>query len=359
MTVHIKNKKDRDLIPQKNQQMVVYRDNTHFATQYITNSRRISKKDYEFTCQSVIGLLEDSFDGGIYNAVPVTELLDAVLVGRKYTLHPKLQDATITGYLPICTRRVALQQIAFAIGAIVTTQMSDSIKLLPVPDGNQPTGGFTNHEVMEGGTMEAGVRLAYVQVMAHGYQADETTLETLLNAVDVNGENVRYTFSNPYHNYVITGGTITESGPNFVSITASGTVTVTANPYIHTVQAMTKYNPLATALEKNNYLIVDGVTILDATNAQAALDRLYAVSQYRRLLEQRAVINDGQVAGQVVTSPSPWDTKIRGYILSMSSKLTQQRQVATLRIAGLEQPVEAIHFYSGDVYSGESKGVVY
>jgi 20S proteasome alpha/beta subunit len=78
---------------------------------------------------------------------------------------------------------------------------------------------------MEGGTMEAGVRLAYVQVMAHGYQPDETTLETLLNAVDVNGENVRYTFSNPYHNYVITGGTITESGPNFVSITASGTVT--------------------------------------------------------------------------------------------------------------------------------------
>ena len=133
MQIDIHDRKDRSLIPQKNQKMELYQNNSLYVAHYIASSSREAKHYYTFSCQSAIGLLDEDYLGGIYNAVPAQDVLADILVGIPFELHAAFADSTISGYLPICTRREALQQLVFALGAVVTTQESSAIRIAPIP----------------------------------------------------------------------------------------------------------------------------------------------------------------------------------------------------------------------------------
>lgn len=78
----------------------------------------------------IVGVLDTlDFDGGLYVNTPIRELLDAILGPEDvaYYLDPAFEGSTITGYLPICSKRTALQQTAFALGAIVDTTRGEVI----------------------------------------------------------------------------------------------------------------------------------------------------------------------------------------------------------------------------------------
>lgn len=60
-----------------------------------------------------IANLEDDFLGGLYNKKPVSELLQEILSGKaEYVL--EFEDTKVTGYIPVCTRRKALQMVLMA-----------------------------------------------------------------------------------------------------------------------------------------------------------------------------------------------------------------------------------------------------
>lgn len=354
MTVEIRDRAGRELLPQENQRMELYRDKSLLAVQYITESRREAQRSYVFSCQSAIGLLDDSFLGGVYNEEPVENLLADVLEGFAFVLDPRLAEQMITGYLPICTRREALQQIAFAIGALVTTSGGDAICLQPLPEGI--SGTFDSGKIFAGAKIESTPRLAKVEVAAHSY-APSAEVETLVDNEELRGENLLLTFDVPHYDYAVQGGTITASGANFVTITAAGVVTLTAKPYIHTRVMYTRRNAKATAAERNNVLTVEEATLIHSGNAAEVLDRLYATANLRQKLTQEAVIS-GHRAGQKVSSVSPWGTQLRGYISAMDSTLTQTGHTASVTILGAEAEPQGVYLYSGEICAG-NKEVLY
>ena len=354
MTVELRDRSGRDLLPQKNQIMELYRDKSLVAVQYITESRREAQRSYVFSCQSAIGLLDDDFLGGMYNAEPVENLLSDVLEGLVYVLDPCFAGRVITGYLPVCTRREALQQIAFAIGALVTTLGGDAICLQPLPEGISCT--FDSGKIFTGAKIESTPRLAKVEVAAHSY-APSAEVETLMDNEELHGENLLLTFDAPHYDYAIQGGTITGSGANFVTIAAAGVVTLTAKPYIHTTVMYTRRNSKATAAERNNVLTVEEASLVHSSNATEVLDRLNATANLRQKLTQEAVIS-GHSAGQKVSSVSPWGTQLRGYISAMDSTLTQTGHTASITILGAEAEPQSVYLYSGEIYAG-NKEVLY
>ena len=354
MTVELRDRSGRDLLPQENQIMELYRDKSLVAVQYITESRREAQHSYVFFCQSAIGLLEDDFLGGMYNAEPVENLLSDVLEGLVYVLDPCFVGRVITGYLPVCTRREALQQIAFAIGALVTTLGGDAICLKPLPE--EISGTFDSGKIFTGAKIESTPRLAKVEVAAHSY-APSAEVETLVDDEELHGENLLLTFDAPHYDYTIQGGIITASGANFVTITAAGMVTLTAKPYIHTTVMYTRRNSKATATERNNVLTVEEASLVHSNNATEVLDRLYATANLRQKLSQEAVIS-GHRAGQKVSSVSPWGTQLRGYISAMDSTLTQTGHTASVTILGAEAEPQSVYLYSGEIYAG-NKEVLY
>lgn len=336
LRVEIQDRNKRAFSPQENQRMELYRDDELLAVHYIMDSSREARHYYTFSCQSAIGLLNDDYLGGMYDEVPVEDLLTDVLDGRAYILDASFAGQTVRGYLPVCTRREALQQIAFALGAMVTTQGYDAICLLLLPEAVSAT--FTNKQVFNGAKAEVTPRIARFELAEHSYKKS-TEEVTLISNQEVSGEDQLFTFYEPHYDYTIEGGTITDSGVNWIKITADGPVSVNAKTYIHYTAIHTKRNIQATAAERNNVMTVDSATLIHGGNVQKALERLYSSGQYRQTVTQDVIIS-GQKAGDLVDSVTPWETSTRGYITSMESTLTQNGRTASVTILGVETTEE-------------------
>ena len=348
LDVEIHDAKNRNFLPQENQRIELIKDGEVEAVQYITSSTRKAKNDYSISCQSAIGLLNDTFLGGLYFEKPLAELVSEILGSWEYKIDPYFSTSKITGYLPVCSQREALQQVAFAVGAIVTTQKTSEIRFVPVP--KSISGTFTANDIFLGGNVKTAPRIARAEIYSHSYTKTDVE-ETLMDEEELVGENVLITFTAPHYDYTITGGTITGSGDNWVTITANGLVTLKAKTYLHTTKAHVRRNPEATAKERGNVISVPEATLIHSGNAQGALDRLYAAKQWRQTVSQNVAVNR-QRAGQQVSSLTPWESIARGFINSMESSLTQNGHTAMITIQGIEVALDSVWMYSGEIYSG-------
>lgn len=349
MTVSIMDKHDRALYPQENQQMELYKNGKLIATQYITESAREGRNGYSFTCQSAIGLLEDDFLGGLYTEEPAANVVADIMDGRPYDLGA-FSDAPVSGYIPVCTRREALQQVAFAVGALVITQETGVVRFSAIPE--HVSGSFRKGEIFLGGSMETTPRIYKIDVDAHTYAPSEE-VETLVEDEPISGEDVLLVFDEPHYAYELSGGTLLQSGANWVRISAAGAaVTLTGKKYMHNIVRHTKRNTLATAAERNNVQTIDSATLIHSGNVQSVLDRLFKINQLRQTLTQEVVVND-QHAGQMVTTEGPWEEGVKGYISAMVSELTQGGHTATVTIIGERKQPESAYRYAGEIYSGD------
>lgn len=330
MTVQVQDRHNRDILPQENQRMELYRNGKLLATQYITEGSRQAAANYKFSCQSAIGLLEDTFLGGMYNDEPVENVVQDILDGRDYEMNDIFKSATVTGYLPVCTRREALQQLAFAMGSVVTTQQTDAFRFVELPD--DVTGAFTGNSIFIGGRVDITPRVYRIDVAAHSYAPSDEE-EILVENEVFAGEDILLTFDKPHHSYVITGGSITDSGVNYVMITADGEVTLTAKLFTHNKVTHSKHNPAATASERNNVQTVENATLVHAGNFEAVLERLFRFANARMTITQEAVIS-GQYAGQKITTDNPWGGQVSGYITAMESDFTPSGHTASVTIVG-------------------------
>lgn len=353
MTVNIQDKHNRILYPQENQKVELLRNGKLIATHYITDSTRQSRGGYSFSCQSAIGLLEDTFLGGLYSNTLLESVVVDILDGRPYDLGA-FAALSVTGYLPVCTRREALQQVAFAIGAVITTQGTDTVRFCRLPES--VSGVFAKGKIFTGGSVKTTPRFYKVEIDAHSYMPSET-VETLINGEELSGDDILLTFDAPHHSYAITGGTIRKSGANWVSIQAAGQVTLTAKTYLHSTQRYTRRNMLATAAERNNVQTIEAATLVHSGNAKGVLDRIFQFAQLRQTMSQEAVI-DTQYAGQKVSMEDAWGEMVQGYISAMESDLTQGGHTAKVTIIGKQHQPEAVYGYSGEIYAGNTE-VVY
>ncbi len=352
MEVEIYDQQGRSLTPQKNQKMELYRNGSLLAVQYIRESRRLSRQTYRFSCQSAIGLLEDQFLGGIYENTPVTALLDEILQGHSYRLDPRLSGETISGFLPVCTRREALQQLSFAIGGGVTTQAGADIRISPLEE--RVSTRFLPEHIFAGSQVQSLPRQGVVEVSAHRYvRAGET--ETVVEDQTVNGT-MRITFSQPYYDYQVTGGTLLDHGANYVHLQGQGRVTVKAKPYLHTVQVYTRRDEMASTLEKGSVLQVQQATLVTESNAEQVLERLYAVSRLRQELQQEVVLQTQQ-AGELAACPDPWNTQLVGYITAVEGMLTPGGHRAVVTVRGAQSPMQIACLYAGELFSGDEEVV--
>lgn len=333
LSVTVRDRKNRKLFPQKNQSLQLYRDDELLVSHYISDFSRQGQCDYSFRGKSSVGRLEDMYLGGIVHTT-AGDLLDDLLWDTPYVTNAGLGELELHGYLPVCTRREALQQIAFAICAVVTTRADGTICLF-APD-LKAGGSFTDDCVFVGAKVTQKARIARVQLIAHSYTLGDKR-DTLLNGEDVSGEDVLYLFSAPHYGYEITGGELTGQGDNWVTITADGAVTLTALNYIHTTASYTKTDPKATPEEWGNVLTVKNATLVNPGNAGMVLGRLYDYCTLRDTLQQQVVMS-GQQVGQMVHSVNPWNTATEGYLVRMESDFIGTSHRADITILGKEVP---------------------
>lgn len=293
------------------------------GTFYLNEPKSDSNRTTTMSCIDLIGVIDQTdFKGGLYTGVLASIIIDAIMAsagGIEYELGSSFAAVTLSGWIPICTHREALQQVAFAIGAIVDCTRGDKIKLYPPP--TVPMGSISYSMKLDGHKLKLRPLVTGVEVIAHNYKAI-TASQEILNEVKAPGT-YEITFIEPIHSLAVTGGTIISSNANYVriSVTNSGTVLLTGHPYVDSTQIFGTYMPELPANEKTNVLKIEDATLVSNNNAQGVANRIYAYYQNRYQAEGPIKLTDEE-PGQIWIMDSMNDRQLEGIVESMDINLT-------------------------------------
>lgn len=270
-----------------------------------------------------MGVLDESeFLGGIYGG-ETAQVVATQIIGGTFGLEisPVLANIPVNGFIPICTKREALGQLGFALGAIVDTRRSDKICINPQGTAHS---NFGNDRIFEGLEVETDALVTGVQIVAHKYEAATSEPAESIFSGAVSGQTL-IKFSEPMHTLAIAGGTIAKSGANFAMISGNGTVSLSGKKYHHTTQIFEVTNALLTTMDKSNVKKVDNATLITSANANAAAQRVYSYYLRRDTATANVILEDEKV-GDTAGFATPFSGEIEGVIsrleISGGNKLT-------------------------------------
>ena len=270
---------------------------------YIRDSNRRAWGLYGVSCMDAIGVLDDApFPGGIFQERPAGELLEEILDGQfALDIPPALAAAPVSGYLPPCTRRQALQQTAFALRAMVDTSGTAAVRVYQ--DREETPRILPLGRVYTGGSVDRAAIVTAVQVLAHRYS---------------------------------------ETGQGGETVEADG------KTWYHTTEAVEILNPNTTASDKRNVVEVRDATLVTPANAAAVAQHLYHHYSKRDTLRAQ-ILWSGEQPGDHVAVPTPWGTRVDGYITALRVTLSGVA-AAECEVVGVD--VRSVGIWE-DVASGE------
>jgi len=301
-------KADVEYMFQMKQPVSAYDGDRLIGVFYIEDSKHRAKGLYNVSCKDAIGVLDDDpFPADMYMNYPAKQLLEDILGGHfRLELDAALSEVPITGYLPAGSRRQALQQVAFALCAMVDTSGTDAIRVYK--DKEDMPRKIPLNRTYVNGTVDTSAIVTTVQVTAHSYSAT--------------GE-------------------------------GSDTVEIDGVTYYHNTEIITIVNPNVTASDKQNVVEVKEATLVTPDNAAAVAQHLY--SYYMKRQKQRVkIVMAGEKPGDHIATATPWDSVMDGFITSMHIVLSGIA-AADCEIVGVD--VKAVGgsemIMSGEVMSGE------
>lgn len=276
----LQSKSGVDYIFQLKQPVYAYNGENLLGVFYIDDqvkhSTSASREVYEIPCHDAIGALDlSNFAAVIYSSKnAVTALTEIVNGAFELDIDSSFSAVTLTGYIPDCTRREALQQVAFAIGAMIDTSGTEKIRVIPAPSSLT---AISSTKVYNRGEIEQDAIVTSVVVTYHTYTAGSGT----------SGDDV---------------------------ITAGGV------KYVHTTGTVTVNNPNVTASDKANVKKLEDCTLVNASNASAVANRIYNYYLRRNTISSKIVVT-GERPSDYVSIPTGFGT-LTGNIESMKIKLS-------------------------------------
>ena len=272
-------------------QPIDYIVNDNFMSRfYIDSGVGIDNNTVQILAYDEIANLEDDFYGGVYENYPINSLFADILgnTGIKYETE-NTDSVFMSGYLPISSRRKALQTILQ--GSNIRCYKGEKLVFKPLEAQISDT-VLNESNILENPKKTKKQEIRSVVVRKKNYSKSEEELE-LYHWYISTTENVVITFDLPAHNlkaYEVTGTdeygqdivdeteskkvTFIETGANYcvVSNSSSNKIVIKGLGYTESTVSYKKENPLISANEvyKENML---ELTI--SSDAQVVCDLLY------------------------------------------------------------------------------------
>lgn len=310
--IDMKSKTDLDFIFQRTQGIYIYNDDNLICKVFNSESTKEIEHKYNIYAEDYIGILDkEQFLGGIYNNYSLKAILDEICgdIPHDYT-----GTETITGYLPVMTKRQALQYIAFATCKVVDCSRSECIKIKTL--SNTPK-TIDISRVMKGQKQSVGAIVTQVVIAEHMLKENTTTSELVSEVV--NGT-YTFVFNKPYHSYSITGGTLVDSGANYATITGTGSeVILTGKGYDDVTKQLMVDNPVAVATDLPNVVEKLKNTLITSSNSANVLKHIAEIFFRNKTLTTTVLLGD-EVVGDMVIIPTEMGT-VTGRIIGIELDL--------------------------------------
>lgn len=268
-----------DFVFQRKQPVEGYNGSDLIGVYYIENGKRTGARDYEISCCDIVGVWGiEEYDGGIWiEDTPLTDILTAVYGDVSlFDIAPEYAGSTLRGFIEPGTKRTALQQIAFALGAVADTTGSKKVRLYPLPAGDGAT--IPAAKTYTGGAVEVSDKVTEVTVTAYVI-FDERPSDSQ-DYVEHNGVKYRY--------------------------------------YTDTKHA---YHPNSVATDLPNKVKFSGSYLVNLSNAQTLADNIMAYYMRREKYAFKNVV-EGQKPGDRAAVMLPWGDEANGNITKMSISVT-------------------------------------
>lgn len=305
----------------------------------------------DFSAVDAIGLLDGApFDGGIYNTT-AAELAEAILTGYSYTLDESLAAERVQGYIAAGTRREALQQLAFAIGAVVDCSRGELIRIAPAP--SKASGMITyDRKLQDGSKVTLNPLITAVAVTAHRYLPGETTEELYRDTLDPGIYRVTFNAPAVVDSLTVTGAELTESGVNLCTLTVAkaGEVCVTGRKYTDSTVVLRRTAANLPPNAQDNELTVTDATLVGPGRAEAVAVRV--LEHYAQRYEQNfsMVAGDEKLADRLIIQ-SFGGEMVRGVLTKLEFDLTGGF-LADAKVIGRRLTSNA-GAYAGEIHAGE------
>lgn len=321
------------------------------GTFYLSDWSNSSDTLADFSAVDAIGLLDGApFDGGIYDTT-AAELAEAILTGYSYTLDENLAAERVQGYIAAGTRREALQQLAFAIGAVVDCSRGELIRIAPAP--SKASGMITyNRKLQDGSKVTLNPLITSVAVTAHRYLPGESTEELYRDTLDPGTYRVTFNAPAVVDSLTVTGAELTKSGVNLCTLTVAkaGEVCVTGRKYTDSTVVLRRTAANLPPNAQDNELTVTDATLVGPSRAEAVAVRV--LEHYAQRYEQNfsMVAGDEKLADRLIIQ-SFGGEMVRGVLTKLEFDLTGGF-LADAKVIGRRLTSNAAA-YAGEIHAGE------
>lgn len=334
MSFTLRNKTETDFLFQRKQVMRLLDGEELLGLYYISDHEQTGRNRYNVSTVDMVGLAEMAGDhlGGIYEGVRAADLAADILGNLPWRMDPELEDVLLYGWLPIAGKRDNLQQVAFALGAMVRTARRDYIEITR-PSTTEVKGSFGGTSKYENGKVKTGTLVTAVRVTAHRY-TKKAVVETLYEETLDGGEELE--FPEPVWGLEITGGELLDSGANYARFSGTGgVVKLTGRKYEHSKRIYSKRNPLVTASDAEKPVSYPDMTLVSPDNAPAVLANCYA-HNLRVDAVHGKILTGSQAPGDYVSILTETSGLRTGHLMSLDYTMSAKTAAEAVVLADYE-----------------------
>lgn len=291
------------------------------------------------------------YGGQIYEGVAAGLIIDSIMQSagvEDYTVSDEVAGILLTGHIPICTHREALQQVAFACGAVADCSRTGSINIYMPDRYADSTIGIDRK--FTGTTIEMDKYVSGISITYNKYRAKDQT-EEIYNDILYAGDSL-VELSEPYADIVASVGDILEVGANFVKIRMAedAICVINGKPYETKGITYTAHVDMIDAGEEENILSFNGCTLFNAQRVKEVAERLLNYYQLRQIVNMRYLI-DAEKTGDWVNIMDTKGNMVTSGITSQTIDLAGGF-IAQATCRGYSK-VTVSHAYTGEIYAGE------
>lgn len=299
-----------------------YLDEWKNETEAISNMKSID----------LIGLLDKTtYYGGIFYNKPIDTILIEILDTANMDEHTitfdndDLRNINLSGYIPICTHREAIQQVLFSAGLVADCSRSTKIKIYKLKDSNIKYIPY-NRKKQDSENVELNDIVTGVQVTSHQYLYNTNNQvysekKELYNADLEVGEHF-IKFSEPVYGITIAGASLLDFSCAYakVNVTTKGNVKIEGYEYYHVTKVYESKIEIQDN-DKENILQVTDATLISDNNAQEVADRILNYYQNTYKMNVDFKIEDESISDTAIVD-TLYNQKLKGNIKKMDIDLT-------------------------------------
>lgn len=241
-----------------------------------------------------------------------TEILESI------TFSDNVSNLNIYGWLPICSKREAIQALLISQGVII--KKTDSGELLLTAPALEEDGTIQDDRIYDGGSVTYPEIVNYIEVTEHGYGNDTTKAaeEVYSNSIGASKAYVAEFKNSPIVADSLSADNLIVCCHNCNAAVLKGTGTLNARTYEH---SQSKIKRFLNNLPSGKNVSVSDATLVTMQNSEVLLDRLEAYYSSASKIKM-SFVEQGEKCGGMYLCKNPYRENENAFLVRKTEQVS-------------------------------------